>query len=95
MATKLIWNEAKRQANLDKHGLDFVDAGDVLESGYRLDIDVVGHGETRIQSFSYVMGLLRVLTVIHVGRDGTTRVISYRKASTKEREHYYGWINGE
>ena len=30
MDTRLIWDEAKRQSNLRKHGFDFADAGDVL-----------------------------------------------------------------
>jgi uncharacterized DUF497 family protein len=56
MGTKLIWDEDKRIANLSKHGLDFADAGEVLDSLYRLDISAVRVGETRTQSFSYVMG---------------------------------------
>lgn len=95
METKLIWDESKRLENLGEHGLDFADAGAVLDSAYRLDVSVVRNGETRTQSFSYVMGTLRVLTVVHVDRDGTTRVISYRKASTEERQNYYGWIGSE
>lgn len=95
MQTKLIWDEAKRTENLNKHGLDFADAGAVLDSTYRLDVSVARKGETRTQSFSYVFGCLRVLSVAHTDRDGTTRVISYRKASTQERQDYYGWINGE
>ena len=90
---RLIWDEDKRMANLAKHGLDFADAGEVLDSLYRLDISAVRAGETRTQSFSYVMGCLRVLTVIHIDRDGDTRVISYRRASTEEREAYYEWIS--
>ena len=31
MKMKLIWDEDKRIANLEKHGLDFCDAGAVLE----------------------------------------------------------------
>ena len=30
----MFWDEIKRQANLDKHGLDFVDAPMVLESAW-------------------------------------------------------------
>lgn len=95
METRLIWDEAKRLANLAKHGLDFADAKEVLESRYRLDIAMERNGELRTQSSSYVMGCLRVLTVVHIDRDGATRVISYRKASTQEREEYYGWISSE
>jgi len=29
-----MWDEAKRRSNLRKHGLDFVDAGVMLESRY-------------------------------------------------------------
>ena len=42
---RLIWDEAKRQANLAKHGLDFSAAGEVLDSRYRLDIPVRRAGE--------------------------------------------------
>jgi hypothetical protein len=38
MDSRLIWDEDKRMANLSKHGLDFADAGEVLDSFYRLDI---------------------------------------------------------
>ncbi len=92
MQMTLIWDEAKRMENLTKHGLDFCDAGAVLDSTYRLDVSVVRKGETRTQSFSYVFGYLRVLSVVHTDRDGTARVISYRKASTQERLEYYEWI---
>lgn len=95
METKLIWDEDKRMANLSKHGLDFADAGEVLDSTYRLDVSVVRKGETRTQSISYVFGVLRVLSVVHTDRGGTTRVISYRKASTQERLDYYEWIGSE
>ena len=95
MQRKLIWDESKRAENLDKHGLDFADAGAVLDSAYRLDVSVVRKGETRTQSFSCVFGCLRVLSVVHTNRDGTTRVICYRKASTQERQNYYEWIGSE
>jgi hypothetical protein len=90
--TRLIWDEAKRAANLVKHGLDFADAAEVLESHFRLDIAEVRDNEVRTQSFSYVMNCLRVLTVVHIDRDDLTRIISYRRASAAEREAYYEWI---
>ena len=95
METRLSWDEAKRQANLRKHGLDFADAGVVLESRYRLEVAVVRNGEVRMQSFSYVLNRLEVLTVVHLGRAGTQRVISYRPASEQESEVYYDWIGKE
>jgi uncharacterized DUF497 family protein len=49
--TQLTWDEAKRASNLVKHGLDFAQAHWVLDSVYRLDVDVVRSGEYRVQSF--------------------------------------------
>lgn len=92
METRLIWDEAKRRANFEKHGLDFADAGLVMDSRYRLDIPVVRNGEARIQSMSYVMNRLAVLTVVHLDRDGATRIVSFRYASEKESEAYYEWL---
>lgn len=91
MKTQLIWDETKRQSNLIKHGLDFADAMEVLDARYRLDIDIMRGSELRTQSFAYVMGILRVLTVVHTRREDAVRIISFRRASTKEREDYYAW----
>lgn len=95
MEVKPIWDETKRCSNLAKHGLDFGDAGEVLESRFRLDIAVVRGGESRMQSVSYAPGFLAVLTVVHTEREGATRVISFRPASSKEREVYDAWLENE
>ncbi|MGB3424380.1 MAG: BrnT family toxin [Castellaniella sp.] len=86
------WDEAKRSSNLDKHGLDFKDAGLVLNSPYRLDADQTRHGEQRTQSFAYVFDVLAVLTVVHHNRNGRSRIISFRSASLAERRIYYAWL---
>ncbi|CAK0773870.1 BrnT family toxin [Gammaproteobacteria bacterium] len=95
MKYPLTWDEAKQQSNLQKHGLDFSDAVEVLESRYRMDTKVIRQGEMRIQSISYVTGVLAVLTVIHIERDHITRIISFRHASTHERETYYDWLENK
>ena len=95
MDGKLIWDEAKRQSNLLKHGLDFADAPEVLDSRYRLDISIVRGGELRMQSISYALGFLAVLTVVHTERDDATRVISFRHASNEEPEVYDAWLQDE
>lgn len=89
---RLTWDEAKRAANLAKHGLDFAQAHRVLDLRWRLDVEVVRGSELRLQSFSYV---LTVLTVVHVERGETVRVISFRPASSEEREVYYEWLESE
>ena len=95
MGKKLVWDETKRQSNLRKHGLDFADAAEVLESLYRLDISAVRGGEVRVQSISYALGFLAVLTVVHTEREDATRVISFRHASNEEREVYDAWLQDE
>lgn len=95
METRLTWDEAKRAANLRKHGLDFADAGEVLDSRYRMDVPVLRGGEMRVRSISYALGFLAVLTVVHTERDGAARVISFRRASTAEREAYDAWLEDE
>lgn len=95
MEAKLIWDEAKRRENLRKHGFDFADANEVLESRYRLDILTVRGDEIRVQSVSYALGFLAVLTVVHTERDDATRIISFRPASKMEREVYDDWLENE
>jgi len=87
------WDETKRQKNLFKHGLDFANADYVLDNKYRYDIKVVRNDEQRIQSFAYVFDYLAVLTVVHTNEGD--RIISFRKASKKEKEKYYEWIRDD
>ena len=95
METRLSWDEAKRQSNLRKHGLDFADAGEVLDSRFRLDLPEHRGGEARMVSISYALGVLAVLSVVHTERDGAARVISFRHASSEEREVYDDWLENE
>lgn len=95
MSIHLSWDEAKRLRNLAKHGLDFAQARWVLESTHRLDVDVVRGGELRTLSYSYVMDVLAVLTVVHTERDDTVRIISFRRASSEEREVYREWLEDD
>jgi len=83
MQSKLIWDESKRRENLRKHGLDFANASEILDSHYRMDIAMVRASEARTQSISYALGFLAVLTVVHTLRDEATRIISFRPASKK------------
>lgn len=95
METRLTWDESKRTRNWCKHGLDFSNAHWVLDSAYRLDVMVQRGGELRVQSFSYVLNVLAVLTVVHTEREGAARIISFRRASAEEREVYHEWLENE
>lgn len=94
MATKYTWWEIKRQANLEKHRLDFEDADLVIDSPYRMDIETVRNGERRQQSFAYVFDQLTVLTVVYLPEE-TPRIISFRPAKCSEREVYYDWLEND
>ncbi|WP_089959759.1 BrnT family toxin [Limnohabitans sp. 2KL-3] len=88
----LIWDPEKRQNNLAKHGLDFIDAVAVLDSPYRLDVQSVRNQELRSQSFAYVFDVLAVLSVVHISRENQMRIISFRPASELERTAYHDWL---
>ena len=95
MPKQYVWDDDKRKANIAKHGFDFAKAGEVLDSRYRLDVVVTRGGEERTQSFSYALGYLAVLTVVHLERDNATRIISFRRASKDEKEIYDDWLENK
>lgn len=95
MSTHILWDDNKRQSNIEKHGLDFIDAVMVLDSPYRLDVDSVRGGEQRTQSFAYVFDVLAVLTVVHVKHDAALRIVSFRPASEEERSSYHDWLEND
>ena len=87
----MIWNETKRRINLEKHQLDFADAGLVLSNRYRLVFEIVRNEEVRRQAFAYVAEVLTVLTVIWLPGE-KQRIISFRRAHKYEREAYHAWL---
>ncbi|WHZ18432.1 MAG: hypothetical protein OJF55_000581 [Rhodanobacteraceae bacterium] len=83
------WDEAKRAANLAKHGVDFTDAVGALEDPHGRTIeDADASGETRYVTMG--MGFSsRVLLVVWTERSADViRVISARRASRAEARHY-------
>lgn len=85
---RYTWDEAKRQANLEKHGLDFVDAEKVFDSPLVLIEDT---RETYDEQRMIGIGLLDFLVVliVHLESDEEIRVISMRKADSNETDLYY------
>lgn len=82
------WDEAKREANLRKHGYDFADADAVYENPHKFTFLTVRKGESRAQdvALAEISGL--ILTLVYVIRGYNIRIISFRKASRKERRAY-------
>ena len=85
------WDEAKRRANLRKHGIDFVNAERIFR-GLTLTAEDTreGHGGRRFLT----LGLLedQVISVAHTERGENIRIISIRKATKHEARFYFSQI---
>ena len=85
---RYVWDEAKRQANLKKHGMDFAQAPEVFAGPMVLIEDSrADYGEQRMIG----IGLLDCLVVliVHVESDETIRIISMRRADSDETDLFY------
>jgi hypothetical protein len=82
------WDEAKRESNLKKHGYDFADADLVYENPNKFTFHVVRGGELRLQDIALVEVNGMILSLVYVLRGYNIRIISFRKASRKERRTY-------
>lgn len=85
---KFEWDEAKRQTNIAKHGIDFVDLPPLFDGLTVLEVDDrFDYGETRFLTLGMLNGI--VFLVVHTETDDTIRIISARKASKYEEEYYF------
>jgi uncharacterized DUF497 family protein len=81
------WDEAKRRANLEKHEVDFFLAEKFdWESAIDVVDDRKNYGESRRVALGSVDSRLYVL--IYTKRGQLCRIISLRKANTRERKYY-------
>jgi len=83
------WDERKREANLRKHGLDFVRAYLVFETALKTTVEVTRaqDQEPRFADFAEVDGV--VLKLVYTMRAAAVRCISLRPASKRERKAFY------
>ena len=86
----IVWDEPKRLANIEKHGLDFAD----LEWGFDF-VNVVTRsvrssvsGRLRLQLIGMLFDELMVAVVVAPLGDEALSIISLRPASAKERRLY-------
>ena len=82
------WDEAKRLANIHKHGIDFIDVSAIFDTDtVTVEDDRYDYGEQRFVTF----GLLqrRVIAVVHTESGDCTRIISARKATKYEQRTYF------
>ncbi len=82
------WDETKRQASLQKHGLDFADAEKVFSGPMVLFEDLRNdYGEQRMIGIGQLESL--VVLIVHVETDEQIRIISMRKADSDETDLYF------
>ena len=83
-----VWDDAERESNLEKYGLDFRDAHFVYENPDKCTFETDREGERRWMDLATAVIRERLLTLIYVRRGDDVRVISFRPASREEREQY-------
>jgi uncharacterized DUF497 family protein len=83
------WDEAKREENLRKHGIDFVGVETLFE-GFTATIedDPLDYG---FVTFGVMEG--RVVAVVHTEQSDMIRIISIRKATKREEQSYFSTIS--
>lgn len=81
------WDENKRNANIDKHKLDFRDAVGILDGPCSVALARKIGGEPRW----IAIGMLDDIhvAIIYTMRERVLRVISMRKARKNERENHH------
>ena len=84
----IVFDEAKRQTNLAKHGLDLADAGLVYHAPNKITFCSPRQGEHRLMDVAMVEIVGIVLVLVYVERDQDIRAISLRRASKQERRYY-------
>jgi hypothetical protein len=85
------WDEAKRRENLDKHGIDFLDA-EAIFTGYTVTAEDTreAYGEQRFLTLGLLHG--EVVSVAHTPREDNDHIISIRKATKHEARFYFSQI---
>ena len=82
------WDEAKRKANIAKHGLDFADASRVFDSPMVLfEDDRHAYGEQRMIGIGLLESL--IVLIVHLESENHICIISMRKADSNETDLYY------
>ena len=80
---KIVWDEPKRLANLDKHGLDFADLN---ETFFDTALVLPSYRSRWLGIGKNIRGVI-VVVFVTLGKEGVS-IISMRRASAKERKRY-------
>jgi len=81
------WDDEKRLANVEKHGVDFNDAPKLFTGLFLILEDVrQDYGEQRFIAFGHVDK--RLMVIAFTKRIGVVRIISMRKANEREQKKF-------
>ncbi len=84
---KFEWDDSKQKINIEKHGIDFIDAIAIFNDINRIEKKIVHEsGEERHITIGLVNGV--VLLVVYTLRGKSIRLISARRASKNESKYY-------
>jgi uncharacterized DUF497 family protein len=90
----ITWDDAKRQANLRNHGLDFAGCEEVFDHPVITVEDArMAYGEQRINLLGWLKGC--VVHMTYTERGETLQVISLREASKHETRLYFKDLSQE
>lgn len=88
---EFTWSETKRVANLEKHGIDFLDVPLVFEGvTFTFEDDRFSYDEQRFVTLGLLAGI--PVSVVHTESESEIRVISFRKATKREAQIYFSEI---
>ena len=84
----ITFDEAKRQANIKTHGLDFIGC-DAIWDNFTITREDKRHvyGEKRLVTFGLLKG--DVVVLVYTERGDTPHIISLRKAEKYEARYYF------
>ena len=83
------WDDEKAVANLEKHGVSFGEATEVFYDPNALEGYDAEHSVDESRFFIIGLSSRRLLYVVYAERlEDTVRIISARRAITKEHEEY-------
>ena len=85
----LEWDPRKAAANFRKHGISFHEAGSVLSDTLSTTFPDPEHSIDERRNVTIGTSANgRILVVVHTDRAGTVRLISARRATSRERRFY-------
>ena len=87
---QIVWDEPKRLANIDKHGLDFAD----LNEAFFADVLVLPARHRRFRGIGASTRGVICVVFARLGSEGVS-VISMRPADARERRLYAEYLKEE